>query len=174
MEWRSPPRWDVASSGRGAFSDDTTHRCALVMKDWRGKLLLEQELLGSTARGTATSRRDVAVAVLRAVSDQVATRGHSTGVKAVAVKEPKNRLSHYLREVVAGEVVLVTDRGKVIAELRRPSAGPRLDFEQSLEPLVAQGVLVRGLPQDRRAYRRTRATLGRPSQALLDAERADP
>ena len=95
-------------------------------------------------------------------------------MKAVAVKELKNRLSQYLREVVAGEVVLVTDRGKVIAELRRPSTGARLDFEQSLEPLEAQGVLVRGLPQDRRAYRRTRATLrGRPSQALLDAERAE-
>jgi antitoxin (DNA-binding transcriptional repressor) of toxin-antitoxin stability system len=94
-------------------------------------------------------------------------------VKAVAVKELKNRLGQYLREVAAGEVVLVTDRGTVVAELRRPSTGPRLDFEQSLEPLVAQGVLTRGLPQEARAYRTTRATLRRPSQALLDADRAE-
>ena len=94
-------------------------------------------------------------------------------MKAVAVKELKNRLSQYLREVAAGEVVLVTDRGKVIAELRRPSAGARLDFEQSLEPLVAQGLLLRGLPQDPRAYRKTRAILTRSSQALLDAERGE-
>ncbi len=37
-------------------------------------------------------------------------------MKAVAVKELKNRLSSYLREVRNGEVVLVTDRGQVVAE----------------------------------------------------------
>jgi prevent-host-death family protein len=37
-------------------------------------------------------------------------------MKAVAVKELKNRLSAYLREVKNGEVVLVTDRGMVVAE----------------------------------------------------------
>ena len=94
-------------------------------------------------------------------------------MKAVAVKELKNRLSQYLREVAAGEVVLVTDRGKVVAELRRPSTGVRLDFDQSLEPLASQGLLLLGLPQDPRAYRRSRATLRRPSQALLDADRAE-
>jgi antitoxin (DNA-binding transcriptional repressor) of toxin-antitoxin stability system len=94
-------------------------------------------------------------------------------MKAVAVKELKNRLSQYLREVASGEVVLVTDRGRVVAELRRPSTDIRLDFDRSLEPLAAQGLLVLGLPQDSRAYRRTRATLKRPSQELLDAERAE-
>lgn len=95
-------------------------------------------------------------------------------MKAVAVKELKNRLSHYLREVAAGEVVLVTDRGKVVAELHRPSAGARLDFEPSLEPLVAQGVILRGLPQDSRAYRTSRVRLRhRSSQALLNAERSE-
>lgn len=94
-------------------------------------------------------------------------------MKAVAVKELKNRLSQYLREVAAGEVVLVTDRGKVVAELRRPSADVRLESDQSFERLAAQGLLQLGLPQDPRAYRRTRATLQRSSQALLDAERAE-
>jgi antitoxin (DNA-binding transcriptional repressor) of toxin-antitoxin stability system len=94
-------------------------------------------------------------------------------MKAVAVKELKNRLSQYLREVASGEIVLVTDRGKVVAELRRPSTGMPLDFDRSLEPLASQGLLVLGLPQDARAYRRTRATLARPSQTLLDAERAE-
>jgi antitoxin (DNA-binding transcriptional repressor) of toxin-antitoxin stability system len=94
-------------------------------------------------------------------------------MKAVPVKELKTRLSHYLREVAAGEVVLVTDRGKVVAELRRPSTDVRLDFDQSLAPLASQGLLLLGLPQDPRAYRRSRATLRRPSQALLDAERAE-
>ncbi len=94
-------------------------------------------------------------------------------MKAVAVKELKNRLSHYLREVALGEVVLVTDRGKVVAELRRASTDGRLDLDRSLEPLAARGLLVIGLPQDSRAYRRTGVTLARPSQALLDADRAE-
>lgn len=94
-------------------------------------------------------------------------------MKAVAVKELKNRLSHYLREVASGEIVLVTDRGKVVAELRRPSSTTRVDDDGSLEPLVSQGLLLMGLPRDARPYRTTRATLHRPSQTLLDAERAE-
>jgi antitoxin (DNA-binding transcriptional repressor) of toxin-antitoxin stability system len=93
-------------------------------------------------------------------------------MKAVAVKELKNRLSHYLREVASGEVVLVTDRGRVVAELRRPST-EGVEFDASLAPLASRGALLLGLPQDARAYRRTRARLRGPSQALLDAERAD-
>lgn len=42
-------------------------------------------------------------------------------VTAVGVKELKNRLSAYLKEVQAGTVVLVTDRGTVVAELREPT-----------------------------------------------------
>lgn len=43
-------------------------------------------------------------------------------MKAVGVKELKARLSEYLRYVKAGEPVLITDRGQVVAELR-PTAG---------------------------------------------------
>jgi len=68
-------------------------------------------------------------------------------VKAVAVKELKNRLSSYLRDVKAGEVVLVTDRGQVIAELRQPSVTvPPGAHDRALERLSAEGVLVPGLP----------------------------
>ena len=103
----------------------------------------------------------------------MATWGYFRVVKAVPVKELKNRLSHYLREVAGGELVLVTDRGKVVAELRRPSTDRHPGLEDSLEPLVSQGLVVIGLPQEPRAYRKTRVHLRRPSQALLDAERAD-
>jgi antitoxin (DNA-binding transcriptional repressor) of toxin-antitoxin stability system len=44
-------------------------------------------------------------------------------MKAVGIRELKNRLSEYLRQVRRGEEILVTDRGVVVAELRRP--GPR-------------------------------------------------
>ena len=105
--------------------------------------------------------------------DGVATCGHIVAVKAVAVRELTNRLSAYLREVAAGEVVLVTDRGRVVAELRRPSAEALPSpAEQALERLVAAGVLTIGLPQDPSPYRRTAVRIARPSQTLLDAERA--
>ncbi len=93
-------------------------------------------------------------------------------MKAVAVKELKNRLSAYLREVKNGEVVLVTDRGVVVAELRRPSAGAALGaHDQVLERLSAEGVLVPGLPQDPRAYRPSPLAREVRSGDLLDAER---
>jgi antitoxin (DNA-binding transcriptional repressor) of toxin-antitoxin stability system len=95
-------------------------------------------------------------------------------VKAVAVKELKNRLSSYLRDVRSGEVVLVTDRGRVIAELRQPTHGLAVaPYDEAVERLCAEGLLVRGLPQDARAYRPS--PLRRPvaSADLLAAERGD-
>jgi antitoxin (DNA-binding transcriptional repressor) of toxin-antitoxin stability system len=93
-------------------------------------------------------------------------------MKAVAVKELKNRLSAYLREVKNGEVVLVTDRGQVVAELRQPTAGTAIGaHDQVLARLHAQGVLVPGLPQDPHAYRRSPLRRAVASGDLLDAER---
>lgn len=90
------------------------------------------------------------------------------------MKELKNRLSAFLRDVARGEVVLVTDRGRVVAELRRPSSerlvGP---VEQALERLHVEGALVPGLPQRAEAYRRTRVRLKGSSRELLDAERGE-
>ncbi len=93
-------------------------------------------------------------------------------MKTVAVKEFRNRLSSYLRDVRQGELVLVTDRGRVIAEMRRPSNGTLLaGHEQAFERLSAEGVLVPGLPQDPRAYRRSPLRLSVASGDLLEAER---
>jgi antitoxin (DNA-binding transcriptional repressor) of toxin-antitoxin stability system len=93
-------------------------------------------------------------------------------MKAVAVKELKNRLSAYLREVKNGEVVLVTDRGVVVAELRQPSAGAVLGaYDQVLERLAATGVIAPGVPQDPRAYRPSPLSRAIRSSDLLDAER---
>lgn len=44
-------------------------------------------------------------------------------MKAVGIRELKNRLSEYVRLVRAGEEFLVTDRGEVVAELRPPLRG---------------------------------------------------
>lgn len=96
-------------------------------------------------------------------------------MKTVAVKELKNRLSVYLREVAQGEVVLVTDHGHVIAELRRPKGeGIFGAAEQASERLQTAGLLVPGLPHDVQAYRYTDVRLKNiASQSLLDAERGE-
>lgn len=44
-------------------------------------------------------------------------------MKAVGIKNLKNRLSEYVRLVSAGETVLVTERDKVVAELVPPQPG---------------------------------------------------
>lgn len=43
MEWKSPPLFDVAYLGRCTFPDENTRRCTLLLKNWYGKVLLEQE-----------------------------------------------------------------------------------------------------------------------------------
>ena len=62
---------------------------------------------------------------------------HSVGIKAL-----KNKLSEYVRAAAAGEVVLVTDRGLVVAELVSPrvraDASPT---ERRLGELISQGLL---------------------------------
>jgi antitoxin (DNA-binding transcriptional repressor) of toxin-antitoxin stability system len=63
-------------------------------------------------------------------------------VKAVGIKVLKNRLSEYVRLAAGGEVVLVTDRDRVVAELRPPSPGrsPVVD-DARLAEAVRTGLL---------------------------------
>lgn len=62
---------------------------------------------------------------------------HSVGIKAL-----KNKLSEYVRAAAAGETVLVTDRGLVVAELVSPrvraDASPT---ERLLGELTRQGLV---------------------------------
>lgn len=43
-------------------------------------------------------------------------------MQKVGVRDLKNNLSAFLRRVASGEVIQVTDHGRVIAELRQPLA----------------------------------------------------
>ncbi len=58
-------------------------------------------------------------------------------MRSVGIKELKNRLSHYVRLVVQGETVLVTDRDEVVAELAPPAPGRSRDVTDAL---LAEGV----------------------------------
>lgn len=96
-------------------------------------------------------------------------------MKAVGLRELKNRLSEYIRDVRRGETVLVTDRGEVVAELGPPGHGAAgSDVPPGLRDLARRGLATLGRPNDRRAYRSLRPALGLGRvAALLDAERGD-
>ena len=65
-------------------------------------------------------------------------------MRTVGIKTLKNELSRYIRAAAEGERVLVTDRGKVVAEIGppAPAAGraPRTQDEIRAE-LIRRGVL---------------------------------
>jgi antitoxin (DNA-binding transcriptional repressor) of toxin-antitoxin stability system len=89
-------------------------------------------------------------------------------MKSVGVKVLKNNLSKYLDLVRQGEVVLVTDRDEVIAELRMPTqplitrASPWVAF---LEEQARRGAL--------RLASRKQSRLERPSAPLTQLSAAD-
>ncbi len=107
--------------------------------------------------------------------DDVAPCGYNGVVKSVGVRELKNRLSEFLRDVRAGERVLVTDRGEVVAELSPPGQqGAREpDVPVALLGLARRGLATLGAPGDAAIYpalpRRRRRKL--TSVQLLDDER---
>jgi prevent-host-death family protein len=97
-------------------------------------------------------------------------------MKAVGVRELKARLSAYLRDVQAGEVVLVTDRGRVIAELRGApdAAWQESAVDRGLRVLGARAGLTVREPHDPNAYTASSVRLAEGTgQSLLDAERGE-
>jgi antitoxin (DNA-binding transcriptional repressor) of toxin-antitoxin stability system len=64
-------------------------------------------------------------------------------VRTVGVRELKNRLSEYLREVRRGVRILVTDRSTIVAELREPGAsyGPPATDDPVLARWIREGLV---------------------------------
>ncbi|MCY7305621.1 MAG: type II toxin-antitoxin system prevent-host-death family antitoxin [Rhodoferax sp.] len=63
-------------------------------------------------------------------------------MQSVGIKALKNKLSEYIRVVAAGETVLVTDRGRVVAEFVAPRvAADGSSAEQRMGELVRLGLL---------------------------------
>ena len=97
-------------------------------------------------------------------------------VKTVGVRELKNRLSEYIRQVRSGEAVLVTDRGVVVAELTAPGhASIDTSVPAGLAGLARRGLATLGAPDDSSPYpplpRRRRRK--RTAAELLDEERGE-
>lgn len=94
---------------------------------------------------------------------------------SVGIRNLKNQLSRYVRRVAAGERVVVTDRGRVVAELVPPSADSPAGGRSRYEELVAVGVirpaLERGdLLADLPALHLPAGT----AAALIDEDRGEP
>lgn len=87
------------------------------------------------------------------------------------IRALKDKLSAYLRDVQHGDVFLITDRGRVVAELRQPTQNPSaIESIQSREQaLVDRGVLKLGLPNDPAAYRAPRLRVRLGDAAIDDA-----
>lgn len=62
-------------------------------------------------------------------------------MRAAGIREVKNKLSEYLRLVAEGETVLVTDHGRVVAQLAPPpvAGAPALSDDEALRRLAAGG-----------------------------------
>ncbi len=96
-------------------------------------------------------------------------------MKTVGLRELKNRLSEYVREVRRGEEILVTDRGEVVAELRLPvPPEARPAVHPGLADLARRGIVSLGRPNRAGLYARLAPILPEGSAArLLDEERQD-
>jgi len=105
--------------------------------------------------------------------DDVASWGYIGDVKTVGLRELKNRLSEYVREVRTGQAVVVTDRGQVVAELRSPGQGVLgTKVDPTVARLVNRGLLILGARNTGRVYPSLSRLLRSTSSAkLLEAER---
>jgi len=95
-------------------------------------------------------------------------------MKSVGLRELKNNLSEYVRDVRSGESVLVTDRGEVVAELL-PAGQKGLDetgVPSGLMALARKGQLTLGASNDATLYPKISPLLKRHrAVVLLDEER---
>jgi prevent-host-death family protein len=64
-------------------------------------------------------------------------------IKTIGARELKMRLGSYLRQVQEGTTIVVTERGRPVAELR-PVTVEKGEEEARLDELAALGVLRRG------------------------------
>ena len=96
-------------------------------------------------------------------------------MQTVGIRQLKARLSEFLRRVRAGETILVTSRGEIVAELRPPPLEQSGDLPAGLVELVRQGKarnLRRNDPALYRSHEPARPEM--TSNELLDWTRADP
>ena len=77
-------------------------------------------------------------------------------MQTVGIRELKNKLSSYVRKAEAGDVVIVTDRGRIVAELWPPGHREgRTDIHPGLLEMERKGLVrLATRPNDPSLYRR--------------------
>ena len=60
---------------------------------------------------------------------------------STGIRELKDKLSHYVRRIEAGERIAVTAHGRVVAELVPPAKASRAGHLSRYDELVATGVI---------------------------------
>ncbi len=87
------------------------------------------------------------------------------------IRDLKAHLSRYLRQVASGQIVLVTDRGRVIAELRAPGGASAAELRW--QEMVASGKVRPAADATDRSWAQW-SGLGLPAgtaQELIDLDR---
>src|SRR5687768_15745576 len=105
----------------------------------------------------------------------VVSRDYIGRMRSIGIRDLKANLSQYLKEVVAGEEILVTDRGRAVAKLT-PVSERDLDLYKGLGDLVSRGVVKPAVRENARELYPTYKRLFAPGVAarLLDEERDGP
>jgi antitoxin (DNA-binding transcriptional repressor) of toxin-antitoxin stability system len=98
-----------------------------------------------------------------------------SNIKTVGVRELKNKLSAYLRDVRAGTRVLVSDRNRVIAELHEPRAayGVGSSFDPQMEEWIETGVVTPPSVEKTPLPKSPISSPGLDIQSMIDADRED-
>ncbi len=96
----------------------------------------------------------------------------------VGIRELKNSLSKYVRRAEAGDVIIVTDRGTVVAELVPPGyAASRPDVHPGLLEMERKGLVrlatKKNDPSLYRIPRPKRRSGGETVQEMIDWQRGD-
>ncbi|MBI3014927.1 MAG: type II toxin-antitoxin system prevent-host-death family antitoxin [Candidatus Tectomicrobia bacterium] len=86
----------------------------------------------------------------------------------VGIRQLRDRLSHYLRRVKAGERLVITERGKSVAVLS-PSAGNATD--QRVEAMLREGLACWGGGKPRGSPRPARVKGPSVAQAVIEGRR---
>jgi len=93
----------------------------------------------------------------------------ATLIMNVPVRVLKNELSAYLRRVRRGERIVVTDRGKPVAEVG-PVRADRLSSDQRMARLVEEGMVSPPMGKGLRSVRPVKVR-GRPMASTLLEDR---
>ena len=95
---------------------------------------------------------------------------HVSGTTA-GVRKVRDRFTHYLARVRAGETVVITDRGKPVAILKPATAGTT--WEERKAQMAAEGLLILATRRKSRTWKPIQIPPGKPLSEIIIEDRED-